>query len=81
MARGWESKSVEAQMEEAADARRSPRGEALTPEQLEKVREKGNLTLSRKRVQHELDHSSSPRYAKLLKKSIRELDRRLKELG
>ena len=48
MARGWESKSVESQIEDAAE--RSPRGESLTAAQREIHRRRQGLELARRRV-------------------------------
>ena len=48
MARGWESKAVEAQIE-ALDRDRKPEGVRLTIEQLEQLRHRETLTLSRKK--------------------------------
>ena len=56
MARGWESKSVESQIE---DARRTDRGEALTPEQREIRRKRDSLELSRRRVLQEMETTRS----------------------
>ncbi|HEX3525670.1 MAG TPA: hypothetical protein VH988_01260 [Thermoanaerobaculia bacterium] len=48
MARGWESKSVESQIEDAD--RRSQRGDSLTPEERERQQKRAGLELSRRRV-------------------------------
>lgn len=57
MARGWESKSVESQIEDAAS--RSERGVALTPEQREIKKKRDGLELSRRRVLQELETARS----------------------
>jgi hypothetical protein len=58
MARGWESKSVESQKEDAASG--AERREALTPEQRAiKLRREG-FELSRRRVLHDLETAQSP---------------------
>ena len=80
MARGWESKSVEEQMEMAQS--RSPRGKgpALSTAQITLVREKENLLLSRTRVLRELETSKNPRYVKLLSQELKVLESRLRAM-
>jgi len=78
MARGWESKSVEAQIESAqADTRTSV---ARETEDVEVVRQRENLTLSRTRVLRELETSRNPRYRSLLEKALADLDAQLLRL-
>jgi hypothetical protein len=79
MARGWESKSVEAQidMAEAHAARKSTSRKAPTPESLEIIRKKENLLLSRTRVVRELGSAQNPRYKAVLNKALAELDAQL----
>jgi hypothetical protein len=57
MARGWESKSVESQIE-GADSR-ADRGEALTPEQRALRAKRASLDLSRRRVLQEIETTRS----------------------
>jgi hypothetical protein len=80
MARGWESKSVEAQQEEASDrsASNKPR---LTREEAERQREIGNLRLSVCNVQQQLDRSPDLRRRAVLEQAKSDLERRLAELG
>jgi hypothetical protein len=56
MARGWESKSVESQIEEGP---RLERSEILTREQREIRQKKAGLELSRRRVLHEMETTRS----------------------
>jgi hypothetical protein len=79
MARGWESKSVEAQMESAVEAAPSPSTRHLTKPELELRRQKQSLLLSRTRVVADLEAATNPRYKKLLEDSLAELDRKLAE--
>lgn len=78
MARGWESKSVEAQMEEHNPDLSNQNGSkpASQEEIHEKVR-KANLQLSRKRILHQLEASTNERYSELLRRSLAELDEQL----
>jgi hypothetical protein len=77
VARGWESKEIESQME-AAEARaaqsREPR---LNPEELRVQRERESLELSRTRVLQDLAAAKNPKYRELLGRSLRYLDEKL----
>ena len=61
MARGWESKSVEAQIESAESRSPKATGDGLTAAQITQVRERENILLSRTRVLRELETSKNPR--------------------
>ena len=65
MARGWESKSVEAQIE-SANQRRGAGKQRLTPEQLEAQRKRESLLLHRTRVLSDLEKCRDERYRKTL---------------
>jgi len=76
MARGWESKSVEAQQAEAAEKSLKPRAK-LTPEAAARIRERENLRLARQRVLQQLEQSENPRHRKLLEDMLADLDQKL----
>ena len=81
MARGWESKAVESQIEAAeADHSRS-RKSALTAEQLSRVRERESIELSRTRVLQDLAAAGNSKYRELLQKSLAYLDEKLAALA
>ena len=80
MARGWESKSVEAQIEAAESAKKPSDAKALTPEQIQRLREKETVTLSRTRVLHDIETAHDPRYLSMMKRALKDLDRRLRDL-
>ena len=80
MARGWESKSVEGQIESFESERRPPK-EMPTREEIERQRQREGLLLSRTRVVHDLEQSRQPRRRKILEDSLAYLDAKLKELG
>jgi len=80
MARGWESKSVESQQEEAGQTQVPDRAR-LTPEQQLLQRQKEGLMLSRKHILEQLNATQNPRYQELLRNSLAELDARLAVLG
>ncbi len=79
MARGWESKSVEAQQSEAAEKSAAPRRK-LSPEDAAREREKEGLRLSRNRIIQQLAASQNPRHQKVLQDALAELDRKLGNL-
>ena len=81
MARGWESKSVESQMESAADLRRNREAmPQLTPEQARRQSERESLELSRKRVIHDLTTATNARYREQLGAALRHLDEKISTL-
>jgi hypothetical protein len=79
MARGWESKSVEAQQDEAREkSSKTPRN--LTPQQAAHEREKEGLELSRKRIVEQLANAQNARHKKMLQDALEELEARLSKL-
>ena len=81
MARGWESKSVEAQMEESATAQATVGiADKRTPEQVQNLRERKNLELARAKVVRELGASQNPRYTEMLNRALAELDQKIARL-
>ena len=81
MARGWESKSVEAQMEESRESKPAAGRAALPAEELLRLQKKADLTLSRKRIAQQLEASSSEKCSELLRRTLAELDRQIAELS
>lgn len=79
MARGWESKSVESQIEDAAS--RSDRAVPLTAEQRQLRRKREGLELSRRRVLHELETAASPLRRGSLEQALAFLEKEIEELG
>jgi hypothetical protein len=77
MARGWESKSVEAQIDMAEAHRPYQRTKAPSPESLELIRKKETILLSRTRVVRELHTAQNPRYKAVLTKALADLDAQL----
>jgi predicted FMN-binding regulatory protein PaiB len=76
MARGWESKSVEAQQEEAAQRKESQKP-LLTREQASLVREIASLRLSVKRVDEQLSRSQNSRHRAMLEQAKSDLEREI----
>ena len=83
MARGWESKSVEGQMESAASLAPSPEDKKSkhTPEMQELARKRQGLLLARKRILQQLEASGNERYSEMLKGSLSDIDTQLSKLG
>ena len=81
MARGWERKAVESQIE-AAEARASrSKAVQVSTEQLNAQRERDSIELSRTRVLQDLASATNPKYKDLLQRSLQYLDEKLQALG
>jgi hypothetical protein len=79
MARGWESKSVEAPIDLAGAGLPSRGAEVklIDPARLAAIRKKENIVLSRTRVIHDLESARNPRYKAVLTKALADLDAQL----
>ena len=77
MARGWESKAVEAQQE---DAMRAARGSARSPEVLALRERRRALELARTRAQNDLARASAPAHRQMLEAAIAALDAQIAAL-
>lgn len=81
MARGWESKSVESQMESARDGASAQPAPQPAGENERKVqRDRQGLLLSRAYVLHQIESSSNERYTQSLKQALSEIDQKLARL-
>jgi hypothetical protein len=80
MARGWESKSVESQIELAESRRSASRGVALNALEAERIKKRESLLLSRTRVVHDLETAHNPRYREILLAALKHLDGKLLEV-
>lgn len=82
MARGWESKSVEAHIDMAEKAHHSAALENTPdPKKLELIRQKESILLSRTRVVRELNSAQNPRYKVVLSKALADLDAKLSAIA
>lgn len=81
MARGWESKSVESQIEDRGFGLGLPPRESLTSEQRVLRQKRDSLELSRRRVLQDLEAAQSPVRRQSLERSLAFLDEELKKLG
>ena len=78
MARGFESKSVESQQEEAARERVIK--PTLTPEQRVLAERRASLEMSRTRAVADLGRASAPQHRKMLEQAIATIDEQLAHL-
>ena len=80
MARGWESKAVEDQLEEAARARETAARPVLTPELIERQQRRESLSLLRSRLLDQLQKAHSEAQRQRLKQTLAELEAQLAAL-
>jgi hypothetical protein len=80
MAKGWESKSVEDQIQNS-DQRDSGQGRSqLTPAQAEMHRRKDLLLLSRARVEADLSTATDKRYRDQLSRALSDIEAQISAL-
>jgi uncharacterized protein with von Willebrand factor type A (vWA) domain len=79
MARGWDSKAVEEQIEQAHHETIGTK-EPPTGEDAARKRQRQGIELARKRVLHQLEGAENPAYQKLLRETLVELDKKLAKL-
>ncbi len=77
MARGWESKSVEYQMESSQSGPAAPSKRQLTPEMAEVVRKKESLLLARTHLLQQLQAAQNPRHREMMEKALSDLEKLL----
>ena len=77
VSRGWESKSVESQMEEAALRRETAQRTPPTSEELDAQALRQSLELSRRRVLKDLETATHPRRREQLRAALAHLDNKL----
>ena len=81
MARGWESKSVELQMEASKSEGIEPGKKQLPPEVAAGVRKRETLLLARTYLQQQIQASQHPRHREMLQNALAALERQLADLG
>ena len=75
MARGWESKAIEQQQEEAAA---SKTGHKLrSAEQIAEEQRRHSIELSRQRILQQLQVACNPRHRQMLEQALADLDAQL----
>jgi len=80
MARGWESKSVEQQQEEAT-SRKETRKLPLTTKQIAEEQRRQSIELSRLRILQQLQVACNPRHRQMLERALADLDAQLDGSG
>jgi hypothetical protein len=77
MARGWESKDVESQVETKESPKTKSKHEAKSEEQLRRDQECRDLQLSRIRIVHDLESATHPNHRKSLEAALAHLDKKI----
>ena len=81
MARGWESKDVEAQLEEKKAVPQTQDNKIpKSSEQIRREQERRGLELSRTRILHDLESATHPNHRKSLEAALEHLDRKIADL-
>ena len=78
MARGWESKAVEAQQDEASSRRHV--GPPVSRDDAERQSALATLVLARTRAEADLRRATASAHRSMLERAIEDLDRRIAEL-
>jgi hypothetical protein len=77
MARGWESKSIESQIESAESRKNTQNMPKRSPADIAALREREGLELSRTRILNQMETCQNPRYRLILDKALADLDTKL----
>lgn len=78
MARGWESKSVEAQQDAASQQRQT--GPPISAEAAARRAQRATLMLARSRATADLQQACAAAHRAMLEQAIADLDKRIKEI-
>ena len=81
MARGWESKDVESQVEAKTTMSTSPGRGPKTPEELRREEQCRDLQLSRIRIVNDLQVATNPNHRKSLEAALAHLDSKIAKLS
>jgi hypothetical protein len=81
MARGWESKDVEAQVTATEDPKAKSSPGTKTPEQVKREQDRKDLQLSRTRIANDLENATHPNHRKSLEAALAHLDKKISELS
>ena len=79
MARGFDSKFVEAQQEEAARGK-SGGGHVMSPQERAAEQRRRTLQLTRTRTERDLSRASAPVHREMLQQALAALDREIDQL-
>lgn len=75
MARGWESKSVEAQIESSKADRTASASKSPVDEPAETRRKRETLRLARARILEQIRDSQNPRHREMMEKALSDLEK------
>jgi hypothetical protein len=78
VARGWESKSIEAQQEEASRARSG--GRSLSEAELLRRDKRRTLELARARAAEDLSRATAAPHRRMLEQALKALDEQLRDV-
>jgi len=81
MARGWESKDVESQVQDRKTVADNKGQGQKTAEQVKREQEKRDLALSRTRILSSLESATHPNHRKSLEAALAHLDKKIAELN
>jgi len=77
MARGWESKAVESQIEAARSDQAAYSEKRVTPDKADAQRKKETLLLARTYLLQQLQSSQNPRHREIIEKALADLEKQL----
>jgi hypothetical protein len=80
VARGWESKAVESQMEEAERRKGAARRGPTTAAAQERIERQRTLDLTRARIRADLAASKVPAHRQMLERALEDIERQIAEL-
>jgi hypothetical protein len=81
MARGWESKDVESQVEAKTTMSASPSRGPKTPDELRREQECRDLQLSRIRIVNDLEVATNPNHRKSLEAALAKHEKKIAKLS
>ncbi len=81
MARGWESKDVEAQVESKEVSKASSGRDAKSDQQQRREQDIKQLQLSRTRITNDLNTATHPNHRKSLEAALAHLDKKIADLS
>jgi len=80
MARGWESKAVEDQIEEARRSQGVSEGRVQSPEDKERERKVESLKLERSRLTEQLNRARSESHQRMIRQSLEAIEEEIATL-
>jgi len=81
MARGWESKGVESQVEDRKNVAENSDKAKKSADDIRREIERRGLVLSRKRIANDLETATHPNHRKSLEAALEHLDKKIAELS